>query len=171
VEGQTQTYRIDDTSVDAFRLFAQQLYGQELDLFQLRGDYEHTWGTTTQEERDENHSLIELWVLAEKYEMYEIQNATMNCILAIYKRSDCVCVSEFPYIYNNTCSGSPLRKLVVAQCTWKVDITEMAGLEDLLPHEMLFEIAIFAQKTMIPTPGRGDFIARELYLPILVEDD
>jgi hypothetical protein len=111
-----------------------------------------------------------LWVLAEKYGMSEVQNATMNCILTIYKRSYCVCVSEFLYIYNNTSSGSPLRKLVVAQCTWKVDITEMEGLEDLLPYEMLFEIAVFAQKTVIPNPGRGHFIARELYLPILVED-
>jgi hypothetical protein len=35
MEGQTQTYRIDDTSADAFRLFAQWLYGQDLDLFEM----------------------------------------------------------------------------------------------------------------------------------------
>jgi len=46
----------------------------------------------------------------------------------------------------------------------------MEGLEDLLPYEMLFEIAVFAQRTTIPNPGRRHFITRELYLPILVED-
>jgi hypothetical protein len=30
----------------------------------------------------------------------------------------------------------------------KLDMTKMEGIENQLPHEMLFEMAIFAQKTM-----------------------
>jgi BTB/POZ domain len=35
IEGQTQTYRLEDTSPSAFRLFTQWIYGQKFDLIQL----------------------------------------------------------------------------------------------------------------------------------------
>lgn len=42
IEGQTQTYTLDDVSEGAFKLFVQYLYHQEIELRTLASDYDET---------------------------------------------------------------------------------------------------------------------------------
>jgi hypothetical protein len=109
-----------------------------------------------------------LWILAEKYTLLHFQNTIIDSIVAISNKSKCVRTSSFHYIYHNTTRGSILRKFVVAQCM-DLNIKEMDGMEDEFPREMLFEMAVFVQKTMRPNLYRGDLKARESYLPILTK--
>jgi len=67
IEGQTQTYRLDDTTERAFRLLVQWLYFQKFELIQLTDDWEQSsYGNA---EKAEEMSLVELWVLADKLSM------------------------------------------------------------------------------------------------------
>jgi hypothetical protein len=101
VEGQTQTYRIEDTSPEAFRFFVQWLYRQELDLFQLKSlaveeDEE------PKQSYDEDIALAELWVLAEKMAVPALQNLVIEKIIAIRENTIAVPTATIPYIYQRT---------------------------------------------------------------------
>ncbi|KAG4433063.1 hypothetical protein IFR05_011457 [Cadophora sp. M221] len=131
VEGQTQTYRIEDTSPSAFRLFFQWLYSQKIDVYFLMetGRREATYGSPTPEEsraliQTENMDLVELWVLADRLAIPELQNLAVKHINAIGNLDD-PATETFDYIYQNTVYDSPLRRLVVQQCAHQTDPTRL----------------------------------------------
>jgi hypothetical protein len=129
VEGQTQTYRIDDTHPDAFRLFVQWFYTQDfhtLDEISL-ADEEPTseMAVTTMklyQERDLN--IVQLWLLADKFIVPRLQNHAMNCFLKILKNQVTKHKDKYrsthwiSYVYGEgrTAPDSPLRHLAVDIC-------------------------------------------------------
>ncbi|PMD39676.1 hypothetical protein L207DRAFT_583536 [Hyaloscypha variabilis F] len=113
VEGQTQTYRLEDTS-EVFKLFMQWIYFQRLTLKQ-RDD---TRKLEKGEYNAESLSLVALWVLADKFCMPRLQNFTLKTIEDISEKHSSICTPSFNYVYENTAPGSLLRQYLVASLAW-----------------------------------------------------
>jgi len=101
VEGQTQTYRLEDTIEQAFRLLVQWLYSQKFEL--PLGEYKDNDQIIDPEVMRalmaEENSLAELWVLADKLCIPALQNLVIDTIHMICSVRDRVPVSTYRYIY------------------------------------------------------------------------
>ncbi|KAH9215304.1 hypothetical protein DL95DRAFT_249351, partial [Leptodontidium sp. 2 PMI_412] len=93
IEGQTQEYKFYDTGEEATRLLVHWLYTQKLDTIVL--------------------TLIELWVLCERLIIPRLQNAIIHEIQCVTEHTNTIPVSCFKYIYENTASNNPLRRIYV----------------------------------------------------------
>ena len=110
VEGQTQTYRLEENQEGTVRLLVLWLYTQTLDTCQHENPDDDVCKV------DEDLCLAELWVLADKLLMPKLQNHTIREIVRLRResgRSTTVCLN---YIYANTSKGSPLRALLEHHC-------------------------------------------------------
>ncbi|KAL2072723.1 hypothetical protein VTL71DRAFT_12066 [Oculimacula yallundae] len=150
VEGQTQTYRIIDTSPDAFQLFVQWLYTQKLQLHRLR--HLEASGLTDESGEDEEYdmgdedmSLAKLWVLADKLAIPKLQNSAMTCILK-FASGNVIPTLPYHYIYENTGIGSPLRRLVVEQCAHELPHYYIYSCAEYFPRELLLDIFAYTAK-------------------------
>lgn len=78
IEGLTQTYTIKDTSVEAFRLFVQWLYGQKLDIGQLKSEEEKEMLRAKDKDWSDKEDLClaELWVLGDKFIIPRLQTTS-----------------------------------------------------------------------------------------------
>ncbi|KAI9053510.1 hypothetical protein LZ554_002465 [Drepanopeziza brunnea f. sp. 'monogermtubi'] len=115
LEGQSQMYRLDDTTQGAFRLFTQWIYSQKLNIAQTRpGSVDEDNEALT---CGEDTFLAELYVLADKFDMAPLQNAVMDEFENIGSVTGTIPVGTFNYIYENTSPGSALRRYVVLVAT------------------------------------------------------
>ncbi len=140
VEGQTHTYRIEDTSPGAFRLFVQWVYRQELDLFQLKSsDVEEP------DDPDQCHvedmELAELWVLADKMAVPALQNSVISKIIKIRQETHLVAVNTLHYIYRTTVIDSPLRRLMVSEVANCHPKSLFSIDAENFPHAFLIDLA------------------------------
>ncbi|TVY73265.1 hypothetical protein LSUE1_G005767 [Lachnellula suecica] len=139
IEGQTQIYRLEDTTARAFKLLVQGLYYQELLLHQLED-------TADDEERDteltqsEDMSLAELWVLADKLSIPHIQDLALGSIHQISHKISMLCLAPLGYIYDNTTSGSKLRAYCIENLARYLKPEELETFHDLLPRELLLDL-------------------------------
>lgn len=119
VEGQTQTYRLDENTSSAFRLFTQWLYTQELKVKQLqisREEHKKMVEGPKNPFGAENMDLAELWVLADKMAMPDLQNKVICTIIEIRKHSwHTLAWSTLEFIYENTAVDSLLRQVMVKE--------------------------------------------------------
>ncbi len=115
-EGRTQKYELEDTNPDTFRVLVQWLYSQKLTSIHHEDDTE-----------DRSHyvncrkvvtSQIELWVLAEKLFIPQLQNEVMTCL----RHVSITCTWPFElllnHIYQNKSEKSPLHRFVVDLIAW-----------------------------------------------------
>ncbi|KAL5321118.1 hypothetical protein ACEPPN_011930 [Leptodophora sp. 'Broadleaf-Isolate-01'] len=146
IEGQTQTYRLEDTTARAFRLFMQWLYSQKLKLTQTRPDYESISETDDKRdklEEEEGMSLVELWVLADKFRMPVLQNAALDAMhLILMSPTGRIPTYAFEYIFKNTCVGSPLRKYTTKVCLEYVPPETLIACHAHFPRDLLFNMAL-----------------------------
>lgn len=135
IEGETQTYKIDDVTPATFTLFVQWLYTQNVVHNPITEDVS---GAINQHW----HSLIHLWVLAEKLMVPRLQNITINAIEKFRKSSLTLPLNEFDYVYENTDTGSPLRRILVEQCIrfLEKDVLKDTEMNKPLPRDMLVDI-------------------------------
>ncbi|KAJ8069682.1 hypothetical protein OCU04_000109 [Sclerotinia nivalis] len=159
IEGQTQTYSIEDTNPEAFRLLMQWVYQEKF-------DHVDSEDFNCCESMDEFFRcifeyplLLELWVLADKFLIRRLQNYTMN----IMCRKQTVCkidmlAMHYTYVYNNTAEDSALRRFVVAQSCWSKQ--KFCWTEDVFscemdnyPKEMLMDM-VTAIKAQVPETVR-----------------
>ena len=138
-EGQTQTYKMDDTTNGAFRLLVQWLYFKKLEIAQLKEDWVQNKVTAT----IENNSLAELWVLADKLGIPQLQNVTIETMHQIKAKRNLIPTQTAQYIYNNTSPTSALRRYIVELCAISLSATSFANSPDRFPHEMLIDMVIF----------------------------
>jgi hypothetical protein len=83
IEGQTQTYRLEDTMEGTFRLFVQWLYYQQLELLQLQdGEFDHDLAS------DEDKRLFGLWILTDKLGAPHLQNLAIESIEKIHYKTE-----------------------------------------------------------------------------------
>lgn len=142
VEAQTQTYRLDDTTEGAFRLLVQWLYTQKLELLQMRQDFDVEANEGMEGEEDQ--SLVELWVLADKIDMPELQNLALRSIDKLSHVFSRIASGFFTYVYENTNEDSLLRRYFVAQCSHFIPTGGFKEHAGNYPHEMLIDIAEFS---------------------------
>ncbi|CZR51111.1 uncharacterized protein PAC_00986 [Phialocephala subalpina] len=117
IEGQTQTYRLEDTTGRAFKLLMQWMYSRKLNIQQLRLDYE--WDEDndhlqTQSE-SENAGLKELWVLSDRFCIPVLQNLAIETMDKIRITCSYIDLAGIEYIYSNSSDSSPLRLYTVAK--------------------------------------------------------
>lgn len=132
IEGQTQTYRLGDSTYRAVRVLSHWLYTQTLD-------------TVPVEEINDRglvqmQALLELWGLADKLLIPKLQNMAIAGFHGTKMESATVPVSCIKYIYNNAAAGSPLRLLVVDYCACFSGSGEYARTPERFPHEMLVDL-------------------------------
>jgi hypothetical protein len=144
IEGQTQTYRIEDTSPGGFRIFTRWIYDQDLDLFQLKSKEE--------KRRDvrlhiinlvhfEDMELGELWVLADKMAIHRLQNFIVRKIVQTREMYGSVTVRTLLYICERTAVGSPLRRLMVSEVAQNCRKNDDFDCTEYFPHEFLMDLA------------------------------
>jgi hypothetical protein len=146
VEGKTQTYRIEDTTEEAFRLVVQWLYSQKLVLLQHTPNHPLLEDVTHLSGMAEDESLVELWVLAAKLKIPKLQNAAIDSMEWIRLHTGKIPSSFIiNYAYQCTTAGSPLRKYVLAVCSLvRNEQFSMFAME--FSHELLIELACFFKK-------------------------
>ncbi|TAQ88742.1 hypothetical protein B7494_g2906 [Chlorociboria aeruginascens] len=127
IEGQTQTYRLEDTSVGAICLLIEWLYSREI--------------ATPNDGDVSDIDLVYLWVLADKLFLPGLQNLAIDAIRQRLDETKSIPSSTFEKLYELTSTESPLRRLAVDQCVcYSVDTTFKRVPSDY-PHEMLIDIA------------------------------
>jgi hypothetical protein len=139
LEGQTQTYALEDTTEGAFRLLVQWLYSQKLTLLQLEDQHQFQEGKTKAEE-GEDKNLAELWVLADKLAIPKLQNAAIDSMEQIRLVGRMVVVSVWAYAYDIAGPDSHLRHYVVAICAL-LATKDLAQWGSVFPHGMLLKLA------------------------------
>ncbi|EMR87465.1 hypothetical protein ACHAPC_009851 [Botrytis cinerea] len=157
IEGQTQTYRIEDADPESFRLLTQWVYQEKFDHAHSRdsssrhnGDYDLIIQCM-----EEDGVLLGIWVLAEKYLIRRLQNYTMR---VLYSKS-LVCnlhlvSNELEYVFHNTGEESALRRFVIEQyCCGKTESFHRQILFSY-PVEVLVDV-IMALKRQIPQNVRA----------------
>jgi hypothetical protein len=134
LEGQTQTYRLRDTTQGAVQFLLQWFYKQRLDVLQLEstGRYDGT----------ECESLVYLWVLADQLLMPKLQNFIVcRLIEIIIEKHKLLPTHLINFIYKNTSKDSKLRLLFLhLSCFWMRPAT-FEEKPHLFPKEMLLKAA------------------------------
>jgi hypothetical protein len=136
VEGQTQTYRLEDTSEAAFKLFIQWVYLQKIVLLQLQDGH-----VEAEEAVKEDMALAELWVLADRLCMPRFQNVALKAIFDISEKRNTVSTGPFRFIYENTASDSLFRQFSVANCA-TMSFDGFGKGPDDSPHQMLVDFGM-----------------------------
>ena len=133
LEGQTQTYHLEDTSEDAVRLLVFWLYSQNLNLTLEEAE---SWDFPR-----ETKALCSLWVLADKLIIPALQNAAIEEINAVTLRDDRIPTRCLRYVYENTAMRSPLRQLMLTYLAYGGLATSYyTDKAHLFPKELLPEL-------------------------------
>lgn len=85
--------------------------------------------------------LIQLWVLADKLLVPELQNLVLDKIDEIREVTQVIPTECLNYAYQNTSSDSPLRRWFVHQCVTQLEPEWFTEHPEHFPHEMLIELA------------------------------
>jgi hypothetical protein len=136
IEGQTQTYRLEDTTEGTVRLFVQWLYYQQLEILQLQDD-----DVDDDLAIDEDKSLFGVWILADKLGAPHLQNLAIESIKKINRKTQGLATMHLHYIYDNTSAGSLLRRYMVDQCRNYLLPESYTECPHYFPHEFLIELA------------------------------
>jgi hypothetical protein len=136
-EGLTQTMKIEDVETEVFGLLVHWLYRKEIEDGNTVGVLD----------------LIKLWLLAERYIMPELQNATMEFFIPAMKawgQSENRKKSLGPgklstsggvieMVYESELE-TPLRKLLTTQLALSFEAPVLCGMAPTLPPSVLFDI-------------------------------
>jgi hypothetical protein len=165
VEGQTQTYRLNDIGPDAFRLLVLWLYSQKIDVhleddlvarckdgkteakeIAVTSELEAAWSA-------QDLALVQLWVAADRLLMPRLQNAVLLTLDNLWnnpedeRHSTTGCLS---YAYDHTSIESPLRSMVVDQFAFVTAPRRISERPDDIPREMLIDLALVLTDAVLP---------------------
>ncbi|EKD13142.1 uncharacterized protein L3040_002944 [Drepanopeziza brunnea f. sp. 'multigermtubi'] len=131
IEGQTQTYRLDDTTARAFRMLMQWMYAHELILLE----------TGREQIVKQNLALVETWILADKFDLPALQNYIIEAIYSqLSGPSFHLPIYTSRLVYGQTASGSPLRKLMVSLAVGYMEAGLLYEVREFLPYDFLLDI-------------------------------
>ncbi|TGO39278.1 hypothetical protein BHYA_0057g00460 [Botrytis hyacinthi] len=178
VEGQTQTYRIEDTGPEVFRLLTQWVYREKFDHIHS-GDWDasHCDDFASMVQcMVEDSALLHLWVLAEKFLIPRLQNYTMRILCnKVFICNPNLSSKDCRYVYDNTADGSALRRFLIEHNCWGKTSSFHDKNSFSYPVEVLGDI-IMALKRQLPENVRarkcsqmtGDnYLVEEILLPNL----
>ncbi|KAH6671105.1 hypothetical protein B0J14DRAFT_515200, partial [Halenospora varia] len=148
IEGQTQTYTLEDNTPAAFRFFVQFLYQEKMtldyhnedpsdDLDHGRYGDEYFLKCLKQEQ-----DLVQLWILAEKFLIPKLQDQILDHLYRLRLACGPVTRPICNYVYSNTEPGSQLKKFVVDSWAWHLSAQILKQVGDQLPREMLLDLAV-----------------------------
>jgi hypothetical protein len=143
IEGQTQTYRLEEFSEGVVRLLVQWLYTQNLDIGQLHLQHENKEITeqSAPEAEDENLLLAQLWVLADQLFIPKLQNLVINIFHEFMNdQQKKMPVNCYSYVYNNTSKESKLRLYLLHCCACYLSSGWYTKHADCFPKEMLLDL-------------------------------
>jgi hypothetical protein len=143
IEGQTQTYKLDDTTPHAFQLLVQWIYHEKLKIVRLANDVQQLASQTDDEKWDEDDALVELWILANKLRMQSLQNLVIDTLHAVEQKTKTSLTQCYNYIYEKTAPGSKLRKFAVEKSACALGSSVYKELPGHFPHEMLLDMMTF----------------------------
>lgn len=110
IEGQTQSYRMEEDNHEAVHLLIHWFYTQVLDTQQPKERL------TGKPKDNEDLALIQLWILADKLLIPELQNLVTGRIDSIRRITQAIPTGCLQSVYKDTSAGSPLRRWFVHQC-------------------------------------------------------
>ncbi|TVY41602.1 hypothetical protein LOCC1_G007766 [Lachnellula occidentalis] len=169
IEGQTQTYTLDDTTEGAFRMLVQWLYTQKV-TSELRDDSSSKPcdGINDPKQREiaarDTEDLVTLWVLAGKLIMPTLQNEAMDVMMWYYTEFSFIRNSTFAAVYAQTAPDSLLRKAFVELCTHRLETEMIVKRQDSFPKEMLLDMFV-AAVAKGNEPDRP-IVASDYYVPV-----
>ena len=128
IEGQTQTYRFEDTTEEVFSFLVEWLYAQKI-VLPPSNEYSSI-------------SLVKLWVLAEKLLMPGLQNCAIDLLHQRRIDTGRIATKTIQWVYDNTMFGCPLRKMFLDQCANKLIDTYVLDYPEEFPKDMLIELVV-----------------------------
>ncbi|KAL3417827.1 hypothetical protein PVAG01_10837 [Phlyctema vagabunda] len=151
VEGQTQTYVLEDTTQQAFKYFVQWLYAQSIDL-EIHGKGDKTKvkcdedGSPDAEIRGEicgkqNSTLIEVWLLAAKFMVPGLQNHIIDLFMENHAKCNRVMVDFTHAAYAKMERGNPLRRLCIRMLAWHHQFSDFSEeLTEIYTPELIYDL-------------------------------
>jgi hypothetical protein len=143
VEGQTQTYNLEDTTPDVFQLLVQWLYTKSIQ-FCLTDDEINSipvvanalgdWGRVTN---------LKLKCYAADYlEMPRFQNMAVDALEHLCLQWGRVELNALHYLYENVPSEATLRQLILEHCVLFVGHSVYQRYPHLFPKQMLVDLIV-----------------------------
>jgi hypothetical protein len=155
MEGETQTYRLEEISTSAFRLLVQWFYNEEFDVFKeddLECENDEDDPGIEKLWVDQDLNLIQLWIVADKLLIRPLQNAVINVLEEFWEepfvRHGGPSTSWIPYAYEHTTVGSPLRNFAADICAYKISPEGFAAHSEDFPKEVLLDMAMILSKAV-----------------------
>ncbi|KAH7363881.1 hypothetical protein BKA65DRAFT_472250 [Rhexocercosporidium sp. MPI-PUGE-AT-0058] len=142
IEGHTQVYKFQDTGEEAVRLLVHWLYTQKLDTIVLN-DLHKQGGSENHSKHlnSQSRAMVELWVLCERLLIPRLQNEIITEIERVRKHTQVISISNLKYVYENTPSDSPLRRVHVDYCVAHcISSISYSKYPDRYPQEMLLDM-------------------------------
>ncbi|KAE9374856.1 hypothetical protein N431DRAFT_481996 [Stipitochalara longipes BDJ] len=197
IEGQTQTYRLEDMRPSAFRLLAKWFYSERIDL---RLDVTATAdggnpneknvnadGKKTDEddqdgyihspeleaERVQDLDFAQLWVAGDRLLMPRLQNAVILAwheLWTDHNNNRGCTTSWLNYAYEHTCVESPLRNLVIDQLAYSLEPSDIKRHSDEISREILIDLTLVYSEAVWPI-GTEDDDFEEAWAPEYSEKD
>lgn len=95
-------------------------------------------------------TICKLYIFADMREMPGLRNATIDVLFQVYCQEWAYPVHDVPFVYENTCQGSALRRLfaVLAAETYSWSDLEDASVEH--PKELLSDVLTLLRKSGLP---------------------
>lgn len=125
-EAQNLSLTFTDTSEEVFGIFVQWLYTQTIQ--------------DSKAQLPSRELLFELWILADKILVPALQNQTIEALNELRITTSIIEISDIRHVYQNTASGSPLRRLLVDQCAYHLKPDELLDYSEIFPREFLLDI-------------------------------
>ncbi|KAN0103457.1 hypothetical protein V8E51_011770 [Hyaloscypha variabilis] len=182
IEGQTQTYPLQDMLPSAFRLLAKWFYSDHIDL-QL--DIDPTVDINVTDEVDDNsdgeeddHATLQLneayraqdlnfaqlWVAGDRLLIPRLQNAVVLAWNQLWNcdDDDRVCTTSWlKYAYEHTTVGSPLRNIAVDKLVFEFRASDIKASADELPREILVDMAMVTANSICAIPPKSKYYQKE----------
>ncbi|KIN03964.1 hypothetical protein OIDMADRAFT_26597 [Oidiodendron maius Zn] len=143
IEGQTQTYHLEDAQDKVVTLLVQWIYTRRIVTTDNYTDYEN---------------LITLWILADKLCMPALQNAIIDRLFKTKPKPDCrmAIIGSLEKIYNETAGGCQLQKFAVDVCATYLKPDDIRETLQLFPAEFLIDYASRFYRPHILVPWEFD---------------
>lgn len=190
IEGQTQTYRLEDVGINTFRLFVNWLYSGKIvlpcddEVLTATEKHMRAIGEDDQDGDDDDYegwptqidlvkfislqdmSLVRLWILADRLIVPRLQNRVMDILseLLLNRRNRPVTSEWLSYAYQSTSAGSPLRDLALDVCLYKMLPTTIRTNPDGFPHQLLIDIATASVLKEVLEPKEAPDVEPQDYL-------
>lgn len=131
LEGQTQTYTIEDCKALTIKFLVEWIYTQQISFDAIER-------TTAGKE---NHlALVGLWILAEKFLIPQLQNHVIRKVYELNHEANTIPLHCLNYVWENTPPGSPLRLFLLHLFASRARIDLYSKCPDSYPKEMLADI-------------------------------